>query len=119
MAKDIYDSLQLYLQLTLSSFCPLWLPLYFSVERRLAGGIEWQEIFYSFGFFSVLWKKPITFNVEFSAYISVSLAAEEWKTCLDLSLYTFTLCSFKGLVNPENMSFCCLCIFVSFGGGQC
>lgn len=70
-------------------------------------------------FFSVLWKKALTFNLEFSAYISISLAAKEWKTCSNLSLYTFTLCGFKGLVNPENMSFCCLCIFVSFGGGQC
>lgn len=34
--------------------------------------------------FSVLWKK--TFNLEFSEYISISLAAEEWKICLDSSL---------------------------------
>lgn len=86
---------------------------------------DWQEeldgkrFSTSLGSFQCYGKKSITFNLEFSAYISVSLAAKEWKTCLDLSLYTFTLCGFQGLVHHENMSFCCLCIFVSFGGGQC
>lgn len=58
--------------------------------------------------FNAMGKKPLTFSQEFSEYISISLAEKEWKTCLDLSLYTFTLSGFKSLVSPESTSFYCV-----------
>lgn len=41
--------------------------------------------FLGLGFFSGLWRKK-NYYLEFSNYISISLAAKEWKTCLDSSL---------------------------------
>lgn len=55
--------------------------------------------------FNAMEKKPLTFGLEFSMHILISLAAKEWKTCLVLSLNTFTLCGFRSLVSPENTPF--------------
>lgn len=63
------------------------------------------------GSFQCYGKKPLTFNLEFSEYISISLAAKKWKTCLAWSLYTFTLSGFKGYSILKTIPFV-VCVFL-------